>query len=178
MRGIRLVGGFPRGDGGQDAIIEVTEPAGDGCRERLMQQKTTADGNAVALLSQVRGSLTVEGVAEQVPADRDLTVTVRLENAGSEVWPCTSLVPERAFVLVESWSAGSSDSAVQKAETAFPRDVAPGEQREFVVRLHAPSQAGEYALTLVAGQLQASDEAPKLRWSRTVEVVAASRLAS
>jgi len=177
MPGIRLVGGFPREDGGRDALIEVTEPASDGCRERLLQQKATADGNAVALLSQLRGALTVEGLPEQVPADRELTVTVRLENVGSEVWPCTSLVPERAFVLAESWGAASGGAAVLTAETVLPRDVAAGERREFVVRLHAPSQTGEYSLTVVAGQLQASDEAPKLRWSRAVEVVAASRLA-
>lgn len=100
-----------------------------------------------------------EVIAESVPslltAGSETALTVRVVNRGVEMWPAVGDTGGQYRVALSyHWldDAGRRLGAYPLERGLLPRDLAPGEGAETVVRVQAPPVPGDYRLLLTAVQ--------------------------
>lgn len=80
-------------------------------------------------------AVSVSGMPTRLQVGESVTVDATVENTSGRTWPA------QAVHLVSSWETPSGD-IVQNAETALPRDLAPGETVGVEVTVTAPDDLG------------------------------------
>jgi hypothetical protein len=157
---------------GSDAMYEVTLPAADDRRARLLSTTETIRGTPIEPIhGRCAGSIDFEQwFGEPFTASADVAAQVALRNRSERAWPAFGFLP-RGLVALEAAIVAADGRPVGDPWTVRPDDdVVPGQPLPSTIRFKAP-QPGDYVLRLRLvqnGRRSLDDCVPPLRVPFTV----------
>lgn len=96
--------------------------------------------------SAYKASLTLLDPLPPLHAGKTTTVTVRVCNHGTEIWPYGESMP--AFRLAHRWVQSDATLPVREGRTLFTADVSPGDEIVQPMTITVPSESGEFLLEM------------------------------
>ncbi len=145
----------------EDLLYEVSLPADDECRRRLLEPSTvdsTSDGEP-------RGWVAVEGLSDTLARGLDSRIMLEVENGDDRPWQAVTLSRRDRVQIAARWLMPSDRAEYDREDVLLPADVAPGTRLRFEAWLQHPRRPGSYLLEigLVRGETASAVVARSIR---------------
>ena len=127
----------------EDRLYEVSLPADDECRRRLLEPTV---GSTPA--GEPRGSVTVEGLSDTLARGLDSRITLEVENGEDRPWQAVMPSRRDRVQIAARWLVPSDRAEYDREDVLLPADVAPGGRLRFEAWLLHPRRAGSYLLEI------------------------------
>lgn len=97
-----------------------------------------------------RAAIRVSQLPDCMSAGQSETIRARVKNLSAHTWPCTGTATGGYFIqLGNHWRREDGSVVVtDDGRTILPRNLAPGEEAELQLPVHAPGRPGDYILEL------------------------------
>jgi len=128
----------------EDLLYEVSLPADDECRRRLLDPSTA--GGTFA--GEPHGSVAVEGMSDTVARGLDSRITVEVENGDDHPWQAVRVSRRDRVQIAARWLVPSERAAYDREDVLLPADVAPGTRLRFEAWFQHPRRPGSYVLEI------------------------------
>lgn len=134
---------------GPDVVYRVTREPRDDRRDRLVSDRITLDGTAIAPVgSACSGGLAFAGWREPPVAGRALRAEIAVGNSSSATWPAAGFLPAGLVALEAVVLDGGARPVRPPIRARLEHDVVPNETARVPLWLTPPLRAGSYVLRL------------------------------